>query len=64
MWNWWRRRKARRQQVEREADKLIHDFGADAYRFARLMAHHSEGALGQHWAAVAEEIARRTDRKV
>lgn len=60
---WWGRRRAPQELAARDADKLLNEYGKDAYWLACLGERRSSGELGRHWHAVATEIERRTGRR-
>lgn len=60
---WWERRRAPEEQAARDADKLLNEFGKDAYWLACLGERRSSGDRAHHWHAVAAEIERRTGRR-
>jgi sporulation related protein len=60
---WWGRRRAPEEQAARDADKLLNEFGKDAYWLACLGERRSSGERARHWHAVAAEIERRTGRR-
>ena len=66
MLSWWRRRKERQQQVNRDADNLVALFGDGAYSEALARARNEveNGADPRHWFAVRREIARRIGKEV
>ena len=64
MWGWWRRRKAYRELVDREAAELIERYGDAAYHTARACGRGQEGRLARYWSKVALAVARRTGREV
>jgi len=61
---WWGRRRAPEEQAARDADKLLNEFGKDAYWLACLGERRSSGERAGHWHAVAAEIERRTGRRL
>ena len=67
-WRWWGQRAARQEvaavrEAVLEADKLLDEYGKDAYWLACVCARRSSGALGRHWQAVTMEIEQRTGRR-
>lgn len=60
---WWGRRRAPQEQAARDADKLLDEYGKDAYWLACLGERRSSGERARHWHAVATEIERRTGRR-
>ena len=65
MRSWLRRRRARLERVEAEADALILDLGATAYSQARRREHEaSSNAMAREWNRVALAVARKTGQTV
>jgi hypothetical protein len=68
MFGFWRRRKIYQEDVRREADALIDEYGEAAYEFARSrrIATLQQKNLVEHrfWCAVACIIGRHTAREV
>jgi hypothetical protein len=66
MLSWWRQRKERQQQVDRDTDDLMALFGERAYSEALARARHEDENERDpsHWIAVRWEIARRTGEEV
>jgi hypothetical protein len=60
---WWGQRGAPEEQAARDADKLLNEFGKDAYWLACLGERRSSEERARHWHAVAAEIERRTGRR-
>ncbi len=60
---WWGRRRAPQEQAARDADKLLNEYGKDAYWLACLGERRSSGERARHWHAVATEIEQRTGRR-
>ena len=60
---WWGRRGAPEELAERDAAKLLNEYGKDAYWLACLGERRSSGERARHWHAVATEIERRTGRR-
>jgi hypothetical protein len=60
---WWGKRSAQQELAVREAEKLLDEYGKDAYWLACLCERRSDGAAGRHWHAVAKEIEQRTGRR-
>jgi SPOR domain len=60
---WWGRRGAPQEQAARDADKLLNEYGKDAYWLACLGERRSSGERAHHWHEVATEIERRTGRR-
>ena len=62
---WWRRRRARIERIETEADELIRLLGDDAFSEARWREHTaSSSASAQEWNLIASAIARQTGRRI
>jgi hypothetical protein len=65
MRSWLRRRRARLERVEAEADALILDLGATAYSQARWREHEaSSDAMAREWNRVALAVARKRGQTV
>ena len=65
MRSWLRRRRARLERVEAEADALILDLCATAYSQARRREHEaSSDAMAREWNRVARAVARKTGQTV
>ena len=65
MRSWLRRRRARLERVEAEADALILDLAATAYSQARRREHEaSSDAMAREWNRVALAVARKTGQTV
>jgi hypothetical protein len=65
MRRWWRRRRARSERIETEADELARLLGDDAYSEARWREHTaSSPASAQEWNLIASAIARQTGRRI
>src|SRR5262245_12951473 len=62
-WGHWGQRPAPQESAVREADKLLNEYGKDAYWLACLCERRSHGALKRQWHEVAMEIERRTGRR-
>jgi sporulation related protein len=60
---WWERRRAPEDLAARDADKLLNEYGKDAYWLACLAERRSSAERAHHWHAVATEIERRTGRR-
>ena len=60
---WWERRRAPEELAARDADKLLNEYGKDAYWLACLGERRSSGERARHWHAVATEIEQRTGRR-
>jgi SPOR domain len=60
---WWERRRAPEELAARDADKLLNEYGKDAYWLACLAERRSSAERAHHWHAVATEIERRTGRR-
>jgi hypothetical protein len=65
MWSYFRQRRARQEQVIRDADNLMALFGDRAYSAALSRARHEEkeDRDPRHWFAVRREIARRVGKE-
>ena len=65
MRRWLRRRRARIERIETEADELARLLGDDAYSEARWREHTaSSPASAQEWNLIASAIARQTGRRI
>src|SRR5215469_15299547 len=65
MLSWVRRQRDKIEQIEAEADALIHNLGTGAYSAARRREHEAASeAMARHWRRVALAIARKTGRRV
>jgi hypothetical protein len=64
MFGWWRRRREAKERIERDADALIADAGADAWKTARWWAHNvTVAAESHHWNRVYYLIRKKTGRR-
>ncbi len=65
MLSWLRRRRARIERIEAEAEALIRDAGDRAYSEARRREHEaSSDAIAKDWSRVALAVARKTGKRV
>jgi hypothetical protein len=65
MRRWLRRRRARFERIETEADQLVRLLGDDAFSEARWREHTSSSAASaQEWNLIASAIARQTGRRI
>jgi hypothetical protein len=66
MLSWWRQRKERQQQVSRDSDNLMAQFGDRTYSEALARARHEDENDRNpcHWFAVRREIAKRIGKEV
>ena len=52
------------EQVQAEAEGLIHELGTAAFTAARTREHESSSEImAQHWSRIASAIARMTDKQ-
>jgi hypothetical protein len=65
MRRWLRRRRARIERIETEADELVRLLGDDAYSEARWREHTASSSVSaQEWNLIALTIARQTGRRI
>src|SRR5262249_61789568 len=62
-WRWWGQHPSPQESAVHEADKLLNEYGKDAYWLACLCERRAHGALKRHWHEGAVGIERRTGRR-